>query len=776
MPAGNYPTIGDGARRRLAEHLRRRVDGEVRFDDGSRALYATDASNYREVPIGVVIPRSVEAIARTVEVCRDNKVPIVHRGGGTSLAGQGCNTAVVIDSSKYVNAIIEIDAERRIARVEPGCNLDKLRNAARAHGLTFGPDPSTHAWNTLGGMIGNNSGGAHSVMAGLTVDNVLALEVMTYDGTRLSLGPMSEEVVAQAAEGGGRRAEIYRGLRKLRDEYADLIRKRFPDIPRRVSGYNLDRLLPEHGFDVAKAVVGSEGTCVTVLEATLKLVPEPRHRVLLVVGFESVFDAGDAALMVREHGPIAIEGIDHRLVENMRKKHLHESDLAELPGGDAWLMVQFGADTEAEATGQAKKLSAKLKKNPKVQEVHLITSVHDREALWEVRESGLGATAFVPGEVRDHWPGWEDSAVAVADIGKYLRDLQGLYDKYGYHAALYGHFGDGLVHTRIDFGLHTREDVDRFRRFMTDAAELVASYNGSLSGEHGDGQARGELLPIMFGAEIVGAFEQFKQIWDPDNRMNPGRVVHARPLDVDLRLGPRFRPPRLKTAFSYPDDHNSFARAVTRCVGVGKCRRAEGGTMCPSYRATREERYATRGRAHLLQEMLQGDPIRDRWKSEAVHKALDLCLACKGCKGDCPVNVDMATYKAEFLYHHFKSHTRPRSAWSMGRIHQWSRLAEAAPWLANVLTQVPGLREVAKWAAGVHPDRSVPPFASHTFRSRWSPGRRQSPSKGLVVLWADTFNDHFTPEPLAAAADVLEAAGYRVELPEAWPVLRPAVL
>lgn len=750
---------------RLSAALRERVRGEVRFEADSRALYATDSSNYRQVPIGVVVPRTVEDIAATVLVCREFGVPILHRGGGTSLAGQCCNTAVVIDSSKYCHRVVGIDPARRTATVEPGTVLDTLQAHARPHGLVFGPDPSTHAQCTLGGMIGNNSAGVHSVYAGRTADNVEELEVMTYDGLRLTVGRTSDTELNQIIAQGGRRADIYARLRDLRDRYADLIRQRYPDIPRRVSGYNLNQLLPENHFNVARALVGTEGTCVSILRATVRLVKFYPHRVIVAVGFDDICHAADFVPRMLEHRPIGVEGIDERLVENMRKKNLHSEDIAVLPDGKAWLLVEFGADEADAAVDQARGLQAALAGNVHVQETKVLTEPDQQARMWQVRESGLGATAFVPGDRRDTWPGWEDSAVHPNDLGNYLRELLALYRRYDYRGALYGHFGDGLVHSRIDFGLHTDEDVARFRRFLFDAAELCVRYRGSFTGEHGDGLARSQLLPIMFGPELIEAFRAFKAIWDPDGKMNPGRIVDPFPVDTHLRLGPRFRPPHYKTVFRYPEDDRSFTRAALRCVGVGKCRRQEGGTMCPSYRATREEKHTTRGRARLLQEMLQGDPIRDGWRSGAVRDALDLCLSCKGCKRDCPVNVDMATYKAEFLYHHYEGRLRPRAAYSLGQIHRWARLVAPWPQPVNWAMTAPGLGRLLRAAAGIHPDRAVPRFAPRTFRRDFAPRSATDRSKAPVVLWTDTFNNHFEPGVLRAAQAVIEAAGHPVEIP-----------
>jgi FAD/FMN-containing dehydrogenase/Fe-S oxidoreductase len=760
--------------RALAEELSRRIRGEVRFGDGDRALYATDASNYRQLPIGVVIPRDVEDMVEAVAVARERNAPILVRGGGTSLAGQCCNEAVVIDASKYVNRVLEVDVANRRARVEPGTVLDDLRNAARLHGLTFGPDPATHDHNTLGGMIGNDSCGVRSVMAEFygpgarTAENVEELEILTYDGLRMRVGATSDEEYQRIVREGGRRAEIYTALRTFRDRYADLIRERFPRILRRVSGYNLTELLPERGFNVARALVGSECTCVTVLEATVTLIPNPKARSLLVLGYPSVYDAGDHVPQIREAKPIGLEGMDDLLVSFMKRKGLDVDDLALLPPGKGWLLVEFGGDNRADAKSRASELMDKLKNTGNAPTMRLYDDPADEEKIWTVREAGLGATAFVPDEP-DSWPGWEDSAVPVDKVGEYLRDLRALFDRYDLHPSLYGHFGQGCIHCRIPFDFYTAEGIRRYRDFTHDAAELVCGkYGGSLSGEHGDGQARADLLPIMFGEELVEAFREFKEIWDPRWKMNPGKVVDPNSRTSQLRLGPSYNPPEPETHFRFPDDRGSFARATLRCVGVGECRRHEGGTMCPSYMVLREEKHATRGRAHMLFEMLRGEAVKEGWKSEPVKESLDLCLACKGCKHDCPVNVDMATYKAEFLSHYYEGRLRPRHAYAFGLIDRWSRLAMLAPELVNFVTQTPGLSAVAKWAAGMAQERQIPRFAHRSFTS-WFRERTPVDNDGTtdrVILWPDTFNNYFFPSTLTAAVEVLEHAGVQVTIPE----------
>jgi len=753
---------------RFAEALRARVAGEVRFDEGSRALYATDASNYRQVPIGVVVPRSVDDVVAAVEVARAFGAPVLARGGGTSLAGECCNVALVIDFSKHLTRVLEVDPHERWARVEPGIVLDVLRAQVAPYGLWFGPDPATHDHNTLGGMIGNNSCGMHAQFAGKTQENVLELEVLTYDGVRMTVGPTSDDELAALCTRDDRLGAIYRGLRALRDECASTLRG-FPQLPRRVSGYPVDMLLPEHGFDVAKALVGTESTCVLVLSAKLKLIPNPAQRAICVLGFEDVYAAADAVPAVNEHRPIACEGLDQKLIDFMRVKHLESDHVGLLPKGHGWLMVEFGDEHDRRVAIDAANALAKAMRE-RILSARVIEDPAEQQELWSLREAGLGATAKVPGH-RPFHPGWEDSAVPPDRVGAYLRDLRALYDKYAYDAALYGHFGNGCVHCRVDFVLGDAAGVAAWRRFLHEAAALVTSYGGSLSGEHGDGQARGELLPIMFGEAGVDVFRRFKAIWDPRDRMNPGKVVDAYPVESNLREGPHYRPDDPATRFSFaPDDHGSFAFAANRCVGVGECRRHDGKkTMCPSYRVTKEEKHSTRGRARLLFEMLERAPLRGGWRNEAVKEALDLCLACKGCKGDCPVNVDMATYKAEFLSHYYEGRPRPVWAYVFGLIMYWAHVASWAPRLVNALAQTPLLADAAKAAVRIAPQRRLPAFAPQSFRNWWNAHRRRGrPNTGgpRVLLWPDTFNTYFHADTALHALEVLEAAGYDVVVPD----------
>jgi FAD/FMN-containing dehydrogenase/Fe-S oxidoreductase len=744
----------------LEHALGRTIEGEVRFSPGDRGVYSATGANYRQLPIGVVIPRTVDDVIATVAACREHGAPLLSRGGGTGLAGQTTNTAVVIDFSKYLNRIQEIDPEQRLARVEPGLILDHLRHAAeREYQLTFGPDPSTHEYCTLGGMIASNSCGVRSVMAQFygpgprTSDNVHELEVLLYDGRRL-----------QVREGTSGDAEIDRRLGELRDRCADLIRERYPDIPRRVSGYNLDDLLPEKGFHVARALAGTESTCVTILAATVHLLPSPPVRSLLVLGYGSVAEAGDGVMKVLEHKPLGLEGVDETLITCVTMLGKHEQDLSLLPDGRGWLLVEFGGDTKAEADDKARALMAELNSGRGgLTGMKLYDDRRAEQHVWAVREAGLGATAFIPGKP-DTYEGWEDSAVPPERLGDYLRALGPLAGKYGYESALYGHFGQGCIHARWNFDLETKEGIETYRRFVDEAADLVLSLGGSLSGEHGDGQSRAELLPKMFGEELVEAFREFKSIWDPDWKMNPGKVVDPYKLTENLRLGPGYAPPRVKTHFSYSADHGSFAHATTRCVGIGKCRRTEGGVMCPSFMVTREEKHTTRGRAHLLWEMLNGEEL-ELWRDQEVFDALDLCLACKGCTNDCPVNVDMPTLKAEFLSHYYERRLRPRTAYAFGLIDQAARLASKAPGLVNFVTQTPPLDALVKAAMGVSQKRHIPPFASQTLKD-WFARRPQRNGGGRrVILWADTFTNYFHAPIGIAAVEALEDAGCHVVIP-----------
>ena len=757
------------AHRELESLLKRNIRGDVRFDSGSRALYAADASNYRQLPIGVVFPRDAADVEAALAACRATGAAVLPRGAGTSLAGQCVNVAVVFDYSRYMNALTSIDPEKKLARVEPGIVLDRLREAAEVHQLTYAPDPATHSRCTLGGMIGNNSCGVHGLLGGKVVDNVETLDIALYDGTRLTVGATPPEKLDSLMRSGGRIGQLYSSLARIRDRYADLVRTKFPRIPRRVSGYNLDELLPENNFNVARALVGSEGTCANVVSATLNLTASPPFRVLTVLGFSDPFLAADAVPLALELKPIGLEGFDHLLVQFMRRKGLALKDLDQLPAGVGFLLVEVGAWTEEEAQAKAEQVAHVSQSWPSPPVAHICTPEQAAQ-VWHVRESALGAMVFVPGEP-DRWEGWEDAAVPREQLGNYLRRITALMTEYGYRSPLYGHYGQGCVHTRINFDFRSAEGRRRFREFIDRAADVVVSFGGSLSGEHGDGQSRAALLPKMFGPELVEAFREFKMLWDPDNRMNPGKLSDAErvydPLE-NLRHthGPPPKSERTKF-FAFAADDGSFERATERCVGVGACRNAHSGVMCPSYRGTGEEQHSTRGRARLLWEMLAGSLREEGFQSEAVHEALDLCLSCKACKSECPVQVDMARYKSEFLAQHYKGRLHPLPHYVFGFADRLARYGSIAPWLTNAVLTGSLTGPLVKRVAGVAAARKLPRLAAKSYQRSRKSRTREAQSRGReVLLWPDTWNNYYHPHTLDAAESVLTQAGFQVESPK----------
>ncbi|MDB1088159.1 FAD-binding and (Fe-S)-binding domain-containing protein [Streptomyces sp. ACA25] len=732
----------------LAAALRATVAGDVAFDTASRALMTMDASNYRRVPAGVVAPRDADDVAAVLAVCREHGVPVVARGGGTSIAGQATGTGIVVDFTRYLDRVVSVDPEHRTAVVEPGVVCDTLRRAAAPHGLTFGPDPSTHSRCTLGGMIANNACGAHSVAWGTTADNVRDLDVLTYRGERARLAPGGGDVPGQ----------LRTGAEELVDAHLSALRTGLPDLPRRISGYALDQLLPENHRNWARAFTGSEGTLGLLTRATVRLVEPPAHRVLAVLGYTDESAAAEAAPGLLPHRPLTLEGMAADLVGAGAR--------ATLPRGAAWLFAEVGGATEAEAASAAQELCRAAAPGGTTGHAVVVHPAAQR-SLWLIREDASG-TATRTADGSEAWPGWEDCAVPPARLGAYLRDFRSLLAQHGLQGLPYGHFGDGCIHVRIDFDLLTDRGIARFRTFSEELAELVVAHGGSLSGEHGDGLARAELLPKMYGPELVGAFHAFKDLWDPDNGLNPGVLARPDRLDAHLRFAPLPGKP-VEVAFGYPDDHGDFSAAVRRCVGIAKCRNtsAGSGVMCPSYRATGEERHSTRGRARLLHEMLAGEIVTDGWQSPEVHEALDLCLSCKGCRSDCPVGVDMATYKAEFLHHHYAGRLRPRAHYAMGRLPEWLRLTAALrlTTAANLAARIPPLAALAKQIGGLAPERAIPPLAPVPFTRARS--RRPVDSGGGpgVVLWPDTFTNYLSPEAGHAAERVLADAGLRTTVP-----------
>ncbi|MEG8279317.1 FAD-binding and (Fe-S)-binding domain-containing protein [Streptomyces sp. AHA2] len=732
--------------------LRAAVRGEVAFGAGARALVTMDASNYRRVPLGVVAPVDAEDVAAVLAVCREHGVPVVARGGGTSIAGQATGTGVVLDFTRHMNRLVALDPEGRTAVVQPGLVLDRLQEAAAPHGLRFGPDPSTHSRCTLGGMIGNNACGSHSVAWGTTADSVRRLDVLTARGERLRLG----REWAGAPE----------GLRALVEGELARLRTGFPDLPRRISGYALDALLPERGADVARSFCGSEGTLGVLTEAVVRLVEAPRARALAVLAYADEGAAAEAAAGLLPYRPLTVEGMAADLVPSA----------VELPRGGAWLFVETGGESPAEARARAERIV----RAADVLDALVVTDPAGQRALWRIREDASGTATRMP-DGTEAWPGWEDCAVPPERLGAYLRDFRALLASHGLRGAPYGHFGDGCIHVRIDFDLLTGPGVARFRRFSGELADLVVAHGGSLSGEHGDGQARAELLPKMYGAHLVGLFERVKGLWDPDDLLNPGMLVRPAPLDSGLRFAVLPREP-VDVAFGYPGDGGDFTAAVRRCVGVAKCRTESvsgPAVMCPSFRATGAEEHSTRGRARLLHEMLAGEVVTGGWRSPEVRDALDLCLSCKGCRSDCPVGVDMATYKAEFLHHHYAGRRRPAAHHAMGRLPLWLRVVSRTrtAWLVNALSGIRPLARAARRLGGIAPERPLPRLARRTFSGWWERRRPHRPatSGDLVVLWPDTFTEHLSPAVGRAAVRVLEAAGLRVALPPTVHLARPPV-
>ncbi|KIZ13607.1 FAD-binding and (Fe-S)-binding domain-containing protein [Streptomyces natalensis] len=748
--------------RQLEKELTAAVRGEVSFAAADRALMTMDASNYRRVPEAVVAPRDAEDVAAALRVCREYGVPVVPRGGGTSIAGQATGTGVVLDFTRHMRRITSLDPGTRTAVVQPGVILDDLRAAAAPHGLTFGPDPSTHSRCTLGGMIGNNSCGSHSVAWGTTADNVRALDLLTYGGERVRAGRGTDPTGAPT----GLPPRLRDGVKALVDAELALLRTGYPqDLPRRISGYALDALLPEAGTDLARALTGSEGTLGVLTEATVRLVETPAARVLAVLAYPDESAAAEAAHTLLPHDPMTVEGMAADLV----------GAATGLPKGGAWLFVEMGGASTQEAAARAEALCRAAADG--TTDHALVTDPAGQRALWRIREDASGtATRLTDGS--EAWPGWEDCAVPPAQLGPYLRDFRGLLTQHGLRGTPYGHFGDGCIHIRIDFDLLTAPGIRRFRDFSRDLADLVVSHGGSLSGEHGDGQARAELLPAMYGQELVDLFGRFKDVWDPAGGLNPGMLVRPARLDDNLRFDVLPRRP-VPVEFGYPHDNGDFTAAVRRCVGVAKCRVPQSSpsspdVMCPSFRATGEEQHSTRGRARLLHEMLAGEVITDGWRSPEVHDALDLCLSCKGCRSDCPVGVDMATYKAEFLHHHYAGRLRPAAHYSMGRLPQWLHTAAPAAPVLNLLARGPAAA-VAKRLAGIAAERTIPPLAVEPFTRWW--WRRGAPTAGrTVILWPDTFTNFLAPEVGRAAVRVLEAAGLRPLLPPTAPLRRTGLL
>ncbi|WP_207400660.1 FAD-binding and (Fe-S)-binding domain-containing protein [Actinomadura roseirufa] len=750
----------------MADHARRldaALPGVFRTDLTARAAYSSDASLYRRVPAAVAEPRSTGELARVLALAAAEGLPVTARGGGTSVAGNAIGSGVVVDTSRHLNRIRSLDPEARTAVVEPGAILDDLRAAAAPYALTFGPDPSTHARCTLGGMIGNNACGAHSVAWGTTAANVVALRVLLPDG---------REVIARRGTSGD--GALDAELTRIRDAHLGPLRTELGRFGRQVSGYGLHHLLPENGFDVAKALVGSEGTCGFVTEATVRLVPLPKARALVVLGFADVFDAAEAAPVAVRAGALTVEGMAADLLAALRSRPGRAGAGADLPPGGGWLYCEVGGDSATAARDAAHTLAGAVQARVPGTVRTVVDDPERMRALWRIREAGAGIVTRLP-DGGEAWPGWEDSAVPPDRLAPYLRELYGLMEAHGLRGVPFGHFGEGCLHLRVDFALAEPRGVAGYRAFIESAAGLVLAHGGTVSGEHGDGRARSELLARMYSPDLLRAFAAFKAAFDPERRMNPGVIVDPEPLDLGIRPGPGREALAVTPVHALSRDGGSLAAAVHRCVGIGACRTLDTGSMCPSFKVTQDEVHSTRGRARVLAEMLRGE-LPGGWRSREARDALDLCLSCKACASECPVNVDMATYKAEFLSRHYAGRRRPMAHYSLGWLPLWSRLGTAVPRASRLVNAVLARKPLAaavKRAAGVEPRRPMIRFADRTLRRTLRSGRSGRSGRGgarygragTVVLWPDTFTEHHAPEAGLAAVEVLDALGYRVLVP-----------
>ena len=725
--------------------LSERIDGDVAADGATLAAYSTDASNHRLIPTCVAFPRSVDDVAVLVATCRDEQVPVTSRGAGTNLAGNAIGGGVVVDYSRYLNRIRSIDPEARRAVVEPGVVLDALQSASAACGLRFGPDPATHSACTIGGMVGTNACGARAIAWGTTSANVTGVDLVLSDGGTATLAA-------------GRPSPVDSALAAIGERWRKPIAAELGRFSRQVSGYGLQHLLPGSGFNPAKAFVGSEGTLGQVISATLDLVPLPTARALLVAGFTDIVAAAVAAPVLTAVSPLTVEAMGADLVGAFDTGAGPRQHRPALPAGGAWLLIEVAGT--AEQCIELTQVAARLAAEAGAIETRVLTDLDEQGALWRLREQGTGLAARAGGVER--WPSWEDAAVPPERLAAYLSDFTALLRQHGRSGSIYGHFGEGCVHVRLDHDLLTPGGREEYTRFQHEAAELVVSHQGSLSGEHGDGRHRSELLQRMYSPQILDALAAVKAAFDPDNLFNPGLIVDPVPLNRDLRLEVA-RPHRSGLAFAYAADDGDFARATRRCVGVGACR-AGGGGMCPSYQATLDERHSTRGRARVLFEMLDGRLSDDGWRSEETLGALDLCLMCKACSSECPTSVDMATYKAEFLHHHYRRRLRPRAHLSMGWLPVWLAAARRLPRLSNAALRSPRLSLLLKRLGGIDPRRELPLLAPAPVGAGAASARRTPVGDDRVIIWLDTFTRSFSPGVVEDATAVLQAAGYSVNV------------
>ncbi len=785
-------------RETLGRHLRRHIQGEVRFDPTSRRLYSTDASIYQIEPLGVVIPKTIADLVATVQIAAETQTPLTARGGGTSLSGQSIGPGLLLDCSKYLNAILDVDRGTRLVRVQPGVILDQLNRAVAAHDLQFGPDVATASRANLGGMIGNNSAGSRSIVYGKTMDHVRRLGLVLADGTQTEFRPLPTTEWDRRAAARSLEGAIYRGVRQLVCENAEEIRRRFPRILRRVSGYNLDALCdqwtntpPAQLVSLVPLLVGSEGTLAVVTEAELALVPRPRVRGLLVPHFTSLGAAMDALAACLEFGPSAVELLDRMLLDLARENLSLKDTMTVVQGRpEALLMVEFSGQSAAEVVDRIEKLQTRLHEVAGVTALVPALEPALRDPLWNLRRDAVPLLYGMPGD-RKPVTFVEDTAVAPAQLPAFVARFRELLCRHGTQGAFYGHASVGCLHIRPVLNLKDAADVTRMRQITEEVTDLVLEYGGALSGEHGDGLARSEWNRKMFGPVVYKAFCRVKQIFDPQQILNPGKVVAAPAMTENLRYGPDYQPAQPATAFDY-SRQEGFVRAIELCNGSGVCRKLKGGTMCPSFRATLDEKDSTRGRANALRLALTGEggsvaaqatgdgPTLSRaqgLRSKWVHEVLDLCLMCKACKSECPSNVDMAKLKAEFLHAYYQGRPRPLGHRLMAWIFRLNRLGAMAAPLVNWLQERRALRWLLEMTAGIDRRRSLPPLHADHFR-RWFARHTPPPVAGRygrVLLLDDCFTTFQEPAIGRAAVRVLERAGYTVTLAGLTCCCRPMI-
>jgi FAD/FMN-containing dehydrogenase/Fe-S oxidoreductase len=774
---------------RLRDRLRAETKAEVRFDQGTRGLYATDASLYQIEPVGVVVPRTVEDVVQTVRIAAEAGVPVLPRGAATSLSGQTVGQAIIIDDSKYLNRIGVIDRNRMTVHVEPGVVLDRLNAHLKPLGLMFGPDVSTSDRATIGGMIGNNSAGARSLRYGKTVDHVHTVDVVLADGTTATFGPVADGALDAICGRDDRIGRLHRAVRETVERHRAAIEARYPRILRRVSGYNLDEFLPGFAirpvgwpeepwrFNLARLIVGSEGTLAVVTGAELKLVPLPKAQGLVVLSFATIPAALDRLGEILDTGPVAVEMLDRMILDLAARNAEYARHLSFAEGRpEAVLAAQFYADSSAELAERANDLVQRFEGRPGVLGVRQSLQDAAKDDFWKVRKAGL---SLLMGMVGDAKPVAfvEDTAVAPERLPAFYARFRAIIARHGTLGACYGHADVGCLHIRPVLNVKTEAGVEALRSIAREVADLVAEFGGAMSGEHGDGLARSKWNARLFGPEVYEAFLDVKRAFDPHNLMNPGKIVAEPDPGSDLRLGPETVTWEPETTVFDFSAQGGFARAVELCSGVGVCRKTQTGTMCPSYMVTLDEEHTTRGRANALRLVLNGQLPADGFDNETLHEALDLCLQCKACKTECPSNVDMAKLKAEVLAQTYRSRPVPLGALLLGNIHRLNPIGSALAPIANWTLRQPAFQWLLEQTAGIDRRRTLPPFAADHLR-KWF--RRHRPdartgSRGMVLLLDDCFTTYNTPNVGRAAVRLLEAAGYRIELAGLPCCGRPAI-